>query len=62
MASAYKTPSAFDIDSKPSNLWIEEVKAWVELTDLAKAKQGLALALSLPEKDCRNIRDKYLVM
>ena len=30
----------------------------VELTDLAKAKQGLALALSLPEKDSSNIRDK----
>ena len=58
MASAYKTPPAFDIDSKPYNRWIEEVKAWVELTDLAKVKQGLALALSLPEKDSSNIRDK----
>ena len=58
MASAYKTPPAFDMDSKPYNHWIEEVKAWVELTDLAKAKQGLALALSLPEKDSSNIRDK----
>ena len=58
MASAYKTPPAFDTDSKPCNRWIEKVKAWVELTDLAKAKQGLALALSLPEKDSSTIRDK----
>ena len=62
MVSAYKTPPAFDIDSISYNCWIEEVKAWVELTELAKAKQSLALALSLPEKDNSNIRGKDLVI
>ena len=58
MASAYKMPPSFDTDSKPYNCWIEKVKALVELPEFAKAKQGLALALSLPEKDSSNIRDK----
>ena len=34
------------------------MKAWVQSTELAKAKQGLTLALSSPEKDSSNIRDK----
>ena len=62
MASACKTPPAFDTDSKPYNRWIEEIKAWVELTELAKVKQGLALALSLPKKTAVMLETKYLVM
>ena len=51
MASAYKTPPAFDVESKSYSRWVEELKAWTELTDVKKDKQGLAVALSLPEKD-----------
>ena len=40
MATAYKNPPAFDTDSKSCNHWIEEVKAWVEIPELAKAKQS----------------------
>ena len=58
MASAYKTPPAFDVESKSYSRWVEELKAWTELTDVKKDKQGLAVALSLPEKDSSNIRDK----
>ena len=58
MASAYKTPPAFDVESKSYSRWVEELKAWTDLTDVKKDKQGLAVALSLPEKDSSNIRDK----
>ena len=58
MASAYKTPPAFDVESKSYKRWVEEMKAWTELTDVKKDKQGLVVALSLPEKDSSNIRDK----
>ena len=58
MASAYKTLPAFDVESKSYSRWVEELKAWTELTDVKKDKQGLAVALSLPEKDSSNIRDK----
>ncbi|KAG1673036.1 DNA polymerase epsilon subunit 2 [Nymphon striatum] len=53
----YKTPPAFN-DKKPYNRWVEEIKAWKELTDLEETKQGLAIALSLPEDDSTSIRDK----
>eukprot|EP00112_Aurelia_sp_Birch-Aquarium-sp1_P025637 Seg862.2 transcript_id=Seg862.2/GoldUCD/mRNA.D3Y31 product="hypothetical protein" protein_id=Seg862.2/GoldUCD/D3Y31 len=58
MASAYKTPPAFDVESKSYSRWVEELKARTELTNVKKDKQGLAVALSLPEKDSSNIRDK----
>ena len=32
--------------------------AWREITDLAKTKQGIAIALSLPEDDESKIKDK----
>ena len=32
--------------------------AWKEITDLAKNKQGIAVALSLPEDDEHQIKDK----
>ena len=58
MASAYKTPPSFDSVHKPYNRWVEEIKAWRELTDLDKKKQGIAIALTLPEQDESGIRDK----
>ena len=36
----------------------QEVLAWREITDLAKNKQGIAVALSLPEDDEHQIKDK----
>ena len=36
----------------------QEVLAWKEITDLAKNKQGIAVALSLPEDDEHQIKDK----
>ncbi|PIK50177.1 hypothetical protein BSL78_12928 [Apostichopus japonicus] len=53
----YKTPPVFS-EAKPYSRWIEEVKAWQEVTDLKKEKHGLAVALSLPEEGAKSIRDK----
>ena len=36
----------------------QEVLAWKGITDLAKNKQGIAVALSLPEDDEHQIKDK----
>ena len=36
----------------------QEVLAWKEITDLAKNRQGIAVALSLPEDDEHQIKDK----
>ena len=36
----------------------QEVLAWREITDLAKNKQGIAVALSLPEDNEHQIKDK----
>ena len=36
----------------------QEVLAWWEITDLAKNKQGIAVARSLPEADEHQIKDK----
>ena len=46
MVAAYKTPPVFDIDNRPYSRWI------------AENKQGLAVALSLPENYSNGIRDK----
>ena len=45
-------------DKKPYSRWVEEVKAWTELTPITPDKQDLAIALSLPEDDSISIRDK----
>ena len=55
--ASYKTPPAFG-EKKPYSRWVDEVRAWEALTDLEVKKRGLALALSLPEDQCNNIRDK----
>ena len=34
-----------------------ELQAWREITDIAKEKQGIAIALSLPEDTECNIRE-----
>ncbi|MCG7877704.1 MAG: hypothetical protein N0C90_15405 [Candidatus Thiodiazotropha endolucinida] len=36
----------------------QELLAWTEITDLSKDKQGIAIALSLPEDDESQIREK----
>ena len=35
-----------------------ELEAWREITELPKAKQGIAVALSLPPESSSDIRDK----
>ena len=55
--ASYKTPPVFS-EAKPYARWIEEVKAWQEVTALAKEKHGLAIALTLPEQGAKSIRDK----
>lgn len=35
----------------------QEVLVWKEITDLAKNKQGIAVALSLPEDDENQIKE-----
>ena len=44
--------------SKNYERFKQEVLAWKEITDLAKNKQGIAVALSLPEDDEHQIKDK----
>jgi hypothetical protein len=41
-------------EGKSYDLYRQELLAWKEITDLAKSKQGLAVALSLPESDKLN--------
>ena len=36
----------------------QELLAWREITELSKNKQGIAVALSLPENDENKIKDK----
>ena len=56
-AQSYKVPPAFTA-LKSYSRWIEEIKVWQALTDLDKKKQGLAIALSLPEEGLNSVRDK----
>ena len=37
--------------------WKTEIKAWELVTDLPKAKRGIAIALSLPDNDRSKIRE-----
>ena len=43
---------------KPYERYKVELQAWSLTTSAEKAKQGLLVALSLPEDDASNIRDK----
>ena len=44
--------------SKSYERYKTELLAWREITELKKEKQGIAIALSLPEDDSENIREK----
>ena len=54
--AGYKKPPSFE--DKPYEHYIEELKAWTFVTDLAKEKQGPAVALSFSENDPSHIRAK----
>ena len=56
-SQSYKVPPAFTV-LKSYNRWIEEIKVWQALTELEKKKQGLVIALSLPEEGQNSVRDK----
>ena len=56
--SSYKNPPASNSKLKPYDWYAEKLKAWCIATDLAKEKQGKAIALSLPENDPSGVRDK----
>ena len=43
---------------KPYDQYVEELRAWCIVTDLAKEKQGVAIALSLPENDPSGVHDE----
>jgi hypothetical protein len=57
MASSKISPPAYGKE-KSYERYKQELLAWREVTDLAKSKQGIVVALSLPENDCSNIREK----
>ena len=46
------------LSSKTYELYRQELLAWREVTELSKEKQGIAIALSLPENDTTQIRGK----
>lgn len=51
-------PPVFNSKSKPYELYKHELLAWSEITELAKEKKGIAIALTLPEEDETKIREK----
>ena len=51
------TPPIFN-KKKNYERYRHELTAWKEITDLSKDKQGIAIALSLPEDDESQIREK----
>lgn len=55
MATRIDPPS---LRTKGYELYRQELLAWREVTDLRKDKQGVAIALSLPEDDKTQIREK----
>lgn len=57
MSTKIETP-VYNADSKPYERYKQELYAWREITNLAKEKQAIAIALSLPENDPKNIREK----
>ena len=56
--SSYKNPPEFNSKLKPYDRYVEELRAWCIVTDLAKEKHGVAIALSLPENGPSGVRDK----
>ena len=55
MATRIDPPS---LRTKANEFYRQELLAWREVTDLRKDKQGVAFALSLPEDDKTQIREK----
>ena len=53
-----KDPPPFDSVAKPFARYKTEVKTWTLVTEIPKSKWGLVIALSLPEKDKSEIRNK----
>ena len=58
MSSNYKAPPVFSSEKLYSRCYVHELEAWSFVTHLPKKKQGLVIALSLPENDSTQIRDK----
>ena len=54
----YKSLPVFNSNLKPYEWCIEELKAWCLVTGLPKQKQGVAIALSLPESGAGGIQYK----
>ena len=54
---AWTNPPALD-KGKCFEIYKKEILAWGELTDLPKSKQGIVIALSLPEDDITHIRER----
>lgn len=52
----YKKPPAFG--EKSYDRYIEELKAWSIVTDLEPPKQAVAVALSFPDSDPTQVKDK----
>lgn len=50
-------PPSFN-SAKSYERFKQEILAWREITELSKTKQGIAVALSLPEEDESQIKDK----
>ena len=50
-------PPAFN-KAKSYERYKQELLAWKEVTDLSSRKQAIVVALSLPEEDETQIRDK----
>ena len=46
------------LTSVPYELYKQKLLAWREVTDLSKEKQGVAIALSLPEEDKNKFHEK----
>ena len=53
-------PPAFNGREKTFARWKVEIEMWSEVTDLAKNKMGIAVALSLPENDSTVIRKQVM--
>lgn len=56
--STYKNPPEFNSSKKPFDRYIEKLRGWSFVTDLPASKQGVNIALTLPEDDKSGIREK----
>ena len=55
---AARVPIPILTDEKPYERFKVELTCWLKLDIVAKSKQGVAVALSLPEKHPSKIKDK----